>query len=200
MASAEVLNDGDIGTYVDSGEGVFWGRRGAGAVLLAKDTGRLLVLRRSANVEEPGTWGTAGGAIDSREDPEKAARREIREELGYEGGIKLYPAYVFQRGTFRYYNFIGVVPEEFKPKLNWENDRYRWVAPNKLPKPIHFGLEALMRESGGLIKSLIDTRASIHMGEHGSARPDIEKNRRRTSRRAVRVLSRRRSKTSRRRR
>lgn len=161
MSSAEDLDEGDIDTYVDSGEGVFWGKRGAGAVLLAKDTGRLLVLHRSRDVQEPGTWGTAGGAIDSREDPEKAARREIREELGYKGKVKMYPAYVFQKGTFKYYNFVGVVPEEFKPKLNWENDGYRWVLPSKLPKPVHFGLEALMRESGDLIKSLIDTRASI---------------------------------------
>lgn len=161
MSSAEDVDEGDIGTYVDSGEGMFWGKRGAGALLLAKDTGKILVLHRSRRVLEPGTWGIAGGAIDSRENPETAARREIREELGYSGKVKMYPAYVFQKGTFRYHNFIGVVPAEFKPKLNWENQGYRWVSPNELPKPVHFGLEALVRESGDLIASLIETRASI---------------------------------------
>lgn len=150
----------DEGVF-DSGEGIFWGKRAAGAMLLAKDTGRLLVPRRSEDVMEPGTWGTVGGAIDNKEDPEKAARREIREELGYRGKVKMYPAYVFQQGTFRYYNFIGVVPEEFKPRLNWENDAYKWVKLDEMPKPLHFGLKALLRESEDLIKSLIDTRASI---------------------------------------
>lgn len=144
-----------------SGGRVFWGKRAAGALLLARDTGRLLVLRRSRNVMEPLTWGTAGGAIDRGEDPEESARREIQEELDYFGPVEMHPAHVYESGTFRYYNFIGVVPIEFEPELNWENDKYKWVEFDQMPKPLHYGLKALLRESEGLIRSLIGTRASI---------------------------------------
>ena len=47
----------------------FWGRRGAGCVIMAQDTGRFCIAHRSENVEQPGTWGTWGGAIDEGEDP-----------------------------------------------------------------------------------------------------------------------------------
>jgi hypothetical protein len=49
----------------------FWGRQGAGCIFLALDTERLCIAHRSRKVEQPGTWGTWGGAIDSFESPEK---------------------------------------------------------------------------------------------------------------------------------
>ncbi len=43
----------------------FWGAYGgAGSIFLARDTGRLLLARRSHHVLQPGTWGTIGGAVD----------------------------------------------------------------------------------------------------------------------------------------
>ena len=138
-----------------SGGRLFWGKRAAGALLLARDTGRLLALRRSRDVMEPLTWGTAGGAIDRGEDPEKSTRREIQEELDYFGPVEMHPAYVYESGTFRYYNFIGVVPTEFEPELNWENDKYKWVEFDQMPKPLHYGLKALLKNSEALIRELI---------------------------------------------
>jgi 8-oxo-dGTP pyrophosphatase MutT (NUDIX family) len=61
----------------------FWGAfGGAGGVLLARDTGRVLLARRSLRVLQPGTWGTVGGALDHGETPEEAVIRETRAELG----------------------------------------------------------------------------------------------------------------------
>jgi hypothetical protein len=45
----------------DSG---FWGNRGAGCIIRARDTGRMLVGLRSEEVDEPLTLGTWGGAVD----------------------------------------------------------------------------------------------------------------------------------------
>jgi 8-oxo-dGTP pyrophosphatase MutT (NUDIX family) len=135
----------------------FWGRMGAGALLVAADTGRVLLLRRSSEVNEPLTWGTIGGAIDGREDPETAARREVKEETRYDGPLSMHSAYVFQDGNFKYYNFIGVVPHEFKPVLNWENERAAWVNLQEARKVrgLHFGLRALLDNSIGQISSIV---------------------------------------------
>lgn len=126
----------------------FWGRRGAGAIVLAQDTGRILLAHRSAFVEQPFTWGGWGGAIDPNEDPKEAALREVREETGYTGEIvKTIPLYVFKKGSFRYFNFLIVVPREFKPRLNWESHDAGWFEFRKWPTPLHFGLTALFNDA-----------------------------------------------------
>lgn len=127
----------------------FWGRAGAGSIVMAKETGRLLLPLRSDEVLEPGTWGTWGGAIDPNEDPQSAARRELQEEAGFTGELELVPLLVFKatdsggQVTFRYHNFLAIVDSEFEPKLNWEAAEFRWVEPAKLPRPLHPGLQAL---------------------------------------------------------
>lgn len=124
----------------------FWGARGAGAIIVARDTGRLLLPLRSLRVEQPGTWGTWGGAVDPGETPEEAARREVEEEVGYLGAFTITPLYVFRRGTFAYHNFLVIVPHGFEPELNWETDEYAWVSIDALPEPMHFGLRALLAD------------------------------------------------------
>lgn len=56
----------------------------AGVAIWAADTGRVLMLQRSLDPEDPaaGTWEFPGGKIDPGESPEDAARREWREETG----------------------------------------------------------------------------------------------------------------------
>ena len=82
----------------------FWGKQGAGCIILAKDTGRILVPLRSMHVEQPNTWGVWGGAINSDEDPKIAAKREVEEEAGYTGSAEIVPLVVFQKDAFKYYN------------------------------------------------------------------------------------------------
>ena len=46
--------------------------------------GELLIQRRSMSVQwKPGIWAATGGSAVSGEEPLAAARRELREELGY---------------------------------------------------------------------------------------------------------------------
>lgn len=129
----------------------YWGRQGAGAIILAKDTGRILLPLRSRLVEQPNTWGVWGGAIDEEEDPASAVRRELSEEVGYNLQIdELIPMYVFEdpRVGFKYSNFLAVVPTEFKPKLNWETQNFMWIEFGKWLAPLHFGLKSLLQHSG----------------------------------------------------
>jgi 8-oxo-dGTP pyrophosphatase MutT (NUDIX family) len=134
----------------------FFGEQGAGCIPLARSTGRILLLRRSSLVDEPGTWGNAGGAHHADEAPADAARRELREETGYGGPIELVPARAFQCGSFVYSNFIGLIDEEFVPELNWEADDYRWCAYFDLPRPLHFGLRALFGDAPPWTAEFID--------------------------------------------
>jgi 8-oxo-dGTP pyrophosphatase MutT (NUDIX family) len=134
----------------------FWGKQAAGAIIMAEDTKRFLVAHRSEYVEQPGTWGTWGGAMDEDETPEEAVRREVMEEAGATSLTGLYPLWMFSSGTFRYHNFLAVVPEEFNPELDWETQGYKWVEFGDWPEPLHFGLETLLEKSSEEIRKLME--------------------------------------------
>ena len=150
----------------------YWGTAGAGIIPLAEDTGRFLVPLRSSYVNEPHTWGTIGGKLDTLdgeegyndetgrwvemtedpelEEPEDAAQREFEEETGSDLPVELIALYTFRDPAvgFTYYNFLGLIPEEFEPESNWETDEWAWVTlPELLAlEPKHFGLKALLRD------------------------------------------------------
>ena len=133
----------------------FWGKQGAGCIIVAKDTKRLLLPLRSRHVQEPNTWGTWGGAIDSNEDPAEAAKREVQEEAGYDGNVETIPLAVFRKGTFQYHNFLAIVDTEFIPTLNWETQKFRWTELDNIPQPTHFGLQWILDNDGEKIKNII---------------------------------------------
>lgn len=141
----------------------YWGEEAAGCIFIAKDTGRILLAHRSEEPDEknrlpnePGTWGTWGGKIDAGETPKEAVAREVEEEAGYEGVSKISPLYIYRDGNFKYHNFLVIVPFEFTPQLNWENDSSAWVEFGQWPEPLHFGLQALIQHSGPKLKKVID--------------------------------------------
>lgn len=136
----------------------FWGKQGAGCLILAMSTKRFCIAHRSRYVEQPLTWGTWGGAIDEGENPKSAAAREVREEAGYSGNLELLPLFMFKHASgFRFYNFLAIVEDEFTPKLDWENEGFEWVEFGKWPQPMHFGLEGILNDAGSVstIKRMI---------------------------------------------
>lgn len=135
----------------------YWGEKAAGCIFIAKDTGRILLAHRSDNVDfEPHTWGTWGGKIDGDETPAQAVGREVDEETGLDTPFKISPLYIYKDGSFIYHNYLVIVPFEFTPKLNWENDGSKWIEYGQWPHPLHFGMEALIQHSGTTIKKVID--------------------------------------------
>lgn len=134
----------------------YWGKQGAGAIILAKDTGRILLPYRSRYVLQPNTWGVWGGAIDDNENPASAVRKELLEEVGYNLQIdELIPLYVFEdtKIGFKYHNFLAIIDSEFIPKLNWETEKAEWISFETWPKPLHFGLKILLDRSYNEIKN-----------------------------------------------
>ena len=67
-------------------------------ILLFNSAGQLFLQKRSMSKDEqPGKWDTsAAGHVDSGEDYDSCARREIGEELGIEGDVKLEPLFKLQ--------------------------------------------------------------------------------------------------------
>lgn len=114
----------------------------AGCIIVAEDTGRWCLQQRSDSVSDPGVWSTWGGGREPGETLEQTVRRELAEEGGYVGPLKLEPLH----STGQYATFVGRVPREFEPKLNRESKDWCWVEADQLPEPMHPGLvEALSK-------------------------------------------------------
>lgn len=132
-----------------------WDKQAAGCLFFAQNSNRFLIAQRSKMVDEPGTWSTWGGAIDINESPRQTVKRELLEETGYSGKLDIIPLLVFNirrqnKLIARYHNFLAVVTDEFKPKLNWETQNYKWVKFGQWPQPMHYGLTALLKDRHSL--------------------------------------------------
>lgn len=108
----------------------------AGCIIVAEDTGRWCLQQRSDTVSDPGVWSTWGGGVEPGETLEDAVRRELAEEGGYVGPLKLEPL----SSNAQYATFIGHVPHEFEPKINRESKDWCWCSADQLPEPLHPGL------------------------------------------------------------
>ena len=114
----------------------------AGCIIVAEDTGRWCFQQRSDSVSDPGVWAAWGGGREPGESIEQTVRRELAEEGGYRGPIKLEHLHT----SPRYITFIGRVPHEFEPRLNYESKDYCWTDADNLPEPLHPGVrEALAK-------------------------------------------------------
>lgn len=149
-AAPPTYEDGDEDHYRALRQTGFFGSQAAGAVLMAKTTGRIMLVLRSDQVEQPGTWGNCGGAHHTDERPVDAARREAHEETGYKGKVEMIPLLVFRKPGFKYENFLALVEDEFVPELGWEADDYVWTTLDKLPSPLHFGMVALFDDTASM--------------------------------------------------
>lgn len=151
----------------------YFGTIGAGIVSFCCTTKRFLIGYRSQHVLDAHTWGGFGGLLDYDEDVkeiEKAAKRELEEETKYFNKIELLKGFIFKDKNSEYHNFIGVVDDEFKPILNYENDKAVWMTYQellKLPNK-HFGLKIFLKESKNLFESINVVKYIFH-GTHTGA-------------------------------
>jgi 8-oxo-dGTP pyrophosphatase MutT (NUDIX family) len=129
---------------------------GAGFLLFARSTGRMLFLLR-----EDGTWGIPGGVRDAGDRSLlDTALRELTEETGYDGPVALHESmlpytHVYSMpdgtcwtfampGAFKYAVYEGTVPTEFVAAVDHEHEAFAWR--NVPPRPTHPGVVVALRE------------------------------------------------------
>ncbi|MGC2789654.1 MAG: NUDIX hydrolase [Thermoplasmata archaeon] len=114
-------------------------RVSAGAAIFRGD--QILLLHRSTAASNPGAWDLPGGHVEPGETLARAARREVREETGFDVRIgPLFHAEVFgtisKRGKIR--PTVGVyfhcsAPVRKSPRLDVrEHTEYAWVRASEL--------------------------------------------------------------------
>jgi ADP-ribose pyrophosphatase YjhB (NUDIX family) len=137
--------------------------RGAGALIMAKMTGRLLFALRASGKNKPQEWNLWGGKVAVDESPEQSVIGWTKKQTGYKGQFSdVIPIYSFVNAftNFRYYNFLITVDDEFTPRpskdYHWESNGFRWVKYGQWPTPLHFGLQILIQYSGSKIRKIID--------------------------------------------
>ncbi|QDH83582.1 A/G-specific adenine glycosylase [Achromobacter phage Motura] len=121
--------------------------KGAGIFFYCPGTDRFLMVKRSAYGDEAESWATLGGGVDEGEEHEEAALREALEEGRFIGEVELIPMYTSYQEDFKYYNFLGIVEEEFTPVLNEEHTDYGWFYADDFPQPILEPFQDALNES-----------------------------------------------------
>jgi ADP-ribose pyrophosphatase YjhB (NUDIX family) len=132
--------DGELPTCTGCGYIAYRNAKPCAGALVVRD-GRVLLVRRSRPPFE-GWWDVPGGYLEYDEHPEAAARRELREETGYE---------------IRIIGLVGVYPSQYGPEGQRTLDliylaeiaggeeraasdalEIGWFAPDELPSEVAF--------------------------------------------------------------
>jgi 8-oxo-dGTP pyrophosphatase MutT (NUDIX family) len=130
---------------------------GVGTLIYSVKTKRYLFLLRNTK-KYSGTWGLAGGGIESGEQLLYSLHRELNEELGYDfSTTKVIPLEKFtsENSKFTYHTFLIPINDEFVPILNDEHRGYCWVRIEDYPKPLHPGVWRTINFSV-IVKKLAD--------------------------------------------
>ena len=140
---------GDEMSYDASGR-LRWGSEAAGLLLVERHSHRVLLVKRSMSVQDPGVWAVPGGRVEPGQSLYAAARTEVVEELGSLPFIRLRYQDTYRSGGFTYVTFVATVDDavaqEWQIELDWENDDYGWFSLDKLPTPLHPNVQRVLNE------------------------------------------------------
>ena len=129
----------------------------SGALFCTKSTRRFLLIQKSHG-KHAGTWGLVGGTNLVGENPWQGLHREIEEEIGSIPAIKKtlpLEKFVSNDSVFNFHTYFCVVDEEFVPVLSTEHSAWGWFSLDRLPKPVHRGLDLSLRNK--VIQTKIQT-------------------------------------------
>lgn len=103
----------------------------AGLAVVAQDTGRVLMLQRSLDPEDPaqGKWEFPGGTLDPGETPIEAAIREFQEETGHKLPKGVYSAqYLSANGVYKL--FVYTISSEQDLDINLDHEDRHVLNPD----------------------------------------------------------------------
>lgn len=104
----------------------------AGLALKAADTGRVLLLQRALDEDDPaaGTWEFPGGSIEDGEAPEKAAFREFAEETGIQlpDTVQVIDGWRSPNGAYQ--GYVAILPAEQDLDINPSSDNRHVTNPD----------------------------------------------------------------------
>jgi len=139
-----------------------WQGVSACAIVLAEDTGRVLV-KQCAPVDgtEP-EWGTWTADVPAGKSPLQVAINTIAERCAYEGDLALSRLTPFSDARFFVqHNYVAVVPQEFEPRIDG-CPGYQWCDLDRLPQPLSPALAHLLDRSGSDVRAMADLYKGIH--------------------------------------
>jgi 8-oxo-dGTP pyrophosphatase MutT (NUDIX family) len=121
----------------------------AGVIFVAPD-GDILLMRRSADEKNyGGWWGLPGGKAEAGEEPLAAARREVKEETGFDcskGLLKIFDS-VVTPNKMAFHTYASGVDEKFAPKMaDGEHQGYAWFSLDGLPAKTHPSIVRALKE------------------------------------------------------
>lgn len=133
-----------------------WQGVSACAIVLAEDTGRVLVKQCVPADGASTEWGTWTADVLAGQSPMQVAINTIAGRCAYEGDLALSRLTPFSDPRFFVqHNYIAVVPREFEPRIDGCAG-YRWCDLDRLPQPLSPALAHLLDRSGNDVRAMAD--------------------------------------------
>lgn len=131
---------------------------GAGVLAVDKNSGDILLVKRSELVPNPNKWAIAGGKKDEQDqDTREAAIREFKEEVQPDTayGLSKKPFFINQNKYIKFYTYLGLFDNKFVPVLNEENSEYGWFNIDQLPEDLLPACSLLFKEKYTELRNFI---------------------------------------------
>lgn len=174
--SSKTLNKIAKRLFANCKKDEYWGKGGAGMMFTCSEDDTVLLLLRASWVDQPNTWGVAGGGIgeDWNDTPIDepitndaifltTARKEVREECGSLppkfNNSQIINKTEYEDCGFRYVTFIADITLAQKEKWelasnDGETDQFLWVKKSTLKKTskpggkdLHFGVKYTLSQT-----------------------------------------------------
>jgi 8-oxo-dGTP pyrophosphatase MutT (NUDIX family) len=132
---------------------------GAGIIAIDKQTGDILLGRRSSDSTAPNTWAPFGGTFEiSDHNPKNTAKREFSEETGSDAEYELSksPFYIQNSPRLTFYTYIGIFENKFPVSITKEHLNYGWFPLESLPSNLLYGFKELLSSKESELKELIE--------------------------------------------
>lgn len=133
--------------------------KAAGILAVDKNTGKVLLVKRSPLCTHPNTWATVGGGVNPDENnPRDAAVREFKEEVQPDEPYQLSkkPFFITEDGFVKFYTYLGLFDNKFVPVLNEENTDYGWFDMDSMPEELLPACKLLFSKRRDKIREILD--------------------------------------------